>query len=160
RGAAQRDHGRVVGAERRARDEHVDADRLPELRHALAQTAVGRYAAGDDDALHASRVDRLAGGVDQHVDERLLDAGRDVGQITGGGRVLAHVLPDRRLEPTEAEVEPAALHARARKADRAGVAVAGQAIDHRPAGIAEAEDLRDLVERLADRVVARAAEAR
>jgi len=53
----------------------------------------------------------------------------------------------------------AVLEARAREADRGRVPVARQAVDHRTARIAEAEKLGRLVEGLANRVVAGAAEA-
>src|SRR5205823_7586396 len=73
-----------------------------------------------------------------------------------------HSFPTRRssdLEATEAEVEPSALQARALQADRPRVAALGEPLDRRPARVAETQELRDLVERLADGVVARPAKA-
>ena len=67
---------------------------VAELRHALAQPAVGGDAAGDDEALDAGGVERLGRGVDQHVDQRLLHAGRDVGELRrasgGWSRTYCH----------------------------------------------------------------------
>ena len=73
--------------------------------------------------------------------------------------VFGHVLRDRGLEPAEAELERArAADVRPRQRDRARIAFGREPIDARATRIAEAEQLRDLVERLAGRVVARAAE--
>src|SRR5207244_1707760 len=63
------------------------------------------------------------------------------------------------LETAEAEVEASALQRRAREPYGGRVATGGEPVDHRPARIAEAEELRGLVERLPDRVVAGAPEA-
>src|SRR5439155_19989486 len=83
----------------------------------------------------------------------------EVGTSVGSRRLVVHALPDRGLEATEAEVEPSALQARARQADRPRVATLGEPLDRRPARVAETQELRDLVERLADGVVARPAKA-
>src|SRR5207245_8157103 len=65
----------------------------------------------------------------------------------------------RRLETAEAEVEARALDARARQADRLRVSLLREPLDRGAARVAEPEQLGDLVERLADGVVPRAAEA-
>src|SRR5206468_2292542 len=64
----------------------------------------------------------------------------------------------RGLQAAEAEVEVALFHQRAREAMRARVAGHRLAVDCWAAGESEAQKLRDLVERLAGRVVARRAE--
>ena len=71
--------------------------------------------------------------------------------------MLADVVDDRRLQAAEAEVEPVVEH-RPREADRLGIAVQRGVVDRRPAGIAEVEEPRHLVERLAGGVVDRLAE--
>src|SRR5262249_54154644 len=65
-----------------------------------------------------------------------------------------------RLAAAEAEVEAASLDARPREADGPRIAARGGPLDCGPTGVAEPEQLRRLVECLADGVIARAAEAR
>ena len=71
---------------------------------------------------------------------------------------VAQVVEHRRLEAAEREVEVVQL--RARKVVERRVAVGGVTVDGGPAGVAEVEQLRDLVERLPGGVVAGAAEDR
>ena len=91
----------------------------------------------------------------EHVDDRGLERRGDVGDLGLG--MLAHVLHHRGLQPREREVVAVVEH-RARERDRVRIALACQAVDRRTAGIAEPEEPRDLVERLARRVVDRLAE--
>src|SRR5206468_12943410 len=91
--------------------------------------------------------------------QRLLQAGGHVGQRLGRRGMVAQILAQRGLEAAEAEVEAAALERSAREADRLGIALAREAVDRRPARVAQAEQLRRLVERLPHRVVARPPEA-
>ena len=60
----------------------------------------------------------------------------------------------RRLQPAEAEVERVALHLGQREPHRLRIPVRREHIDHRPARIPESQEFRDLVERLARRIVA------
>src|SRR5207249_11036745 len=113
----------------------------------------------DDQARDPGLDERLDGRVDEHVDERLLDARGEVRKRRGRRRLVVHALPDRRLETAEAEVEARALDAGAGEADRFGVSLLGEPLDRGPARVAEPQQLGDLVERLADGVVPRAAEA-
>jgi hypothetical protein len=69
--SGERDHRRVVGAERGPRHEHLDAALGAHRRHALAEAAVRGDAARHDEPLRAGLVERLDRRVDQHVDERL-----------------------------------------------------------------------------------------
>ena len=140
-----------------------------------AQPAVGRHAAGDADARAPdTAAPRRTSRSISAVDDDALKAGADVGDLALGQRrasvaaALAHVAQHRRLQAAEAEVE-IALAARARCGRHASAASsaarprdrcrsrASRSID-RPARIAEAEQLRHLVVRLARRIVARAAE--
>ena len=73
-------------------------------------------------------------------------------------RDLLGLEPHRRLEPGQREIGVAPAAHRPRQEEAAAVAAGGLALDLRPAGIAEAEQLRGLVEGLADGVVARGAE--
>jgi hypothetical protein len=121
---------------------------------------VRRHAAADDQALHAGRSERLAGRVHQHVDERLLDARCDVGQLGLAGPMVRAHCRDRGLEAAELKVEAPALQARAREPDGGRRARLREPVDDRAARVAQTEHLGDLVEGLADGVVARATEAR
>ena len=67
----------------------------------------------------------------------------------GCARTCVH---DRGLQPREREVEAVVEH-RPRERDRVGIAVAREPVDRRAARVAEAEEPRDLVERLARGVV-------
>ena len=62
------------------------------------------------------------------------------------------------LRPESEKSGSAPAQHRARQGEALGIALRGLALDLRPARIAEAEELRDLVEGLADRVVDRGAE--
>ncbi len=63
-----------------------------------------------------------------------------------------------RLESAETEIERIAFHAGERERHAVGIAEGRQAVDERPAGVAEAEQLGNLVESLARRIVARTAQ--
>ena len=78
-------------------------------------------------------------------------------EFAGAGDQIAH----GRLQAAEAEVEPVGVvQQRPRKAVFGWVAAAGRSFDRRPAGIRQAEQAGDFVERLAGRIVDRAAQRR
>ena len=93
-----------------------------------------------------------------------LKARRQVGpQLPGRRRAARSILPlhgvqHGRLQPAEAEVEPAGFEQRARKPERLRIAAARPRARRPGRRETEAEDGRDLVERLAGRVVERRAE--
>ena len=91
-------------------------------------------------------------------DDRALVGRGEVGATRVELRVaeVAHGVEQRRLEPGEREVEPG--HARDRERERLGVALAREPVDLGAAGVAEPEQPRALVERLAGGVVERRAE--
>ena len=90
---------------------------------------------------------------------RVLEAGAEIGErLTIGLAVLADPVHDAGLEPAEAEVGLVVTVHRARKLDGVRIAGAGNALDDCAARIAEAEDPGHLVQRLAGRVVSRAAD--
>ncbi len=91
----------------------------------------------------------------------MLERGAEVGLACfDEGRVLGHAVAqqveERGLEARERVV--VALDAGPCEAERPGVALGGQAVDHRAAGVGESHHLGALVERLARRVVDRRAE--
>ena len=91
-------------------------------------------------------------------------AARSATSSGGGGvpcvrRILApEGVEDGRLQPREAEGEPIVVEERPREGERRAVPAPGRPLDLGAAGIAQAEQAGDLVERLARRVVDRAAE--
>src|SRR5207247_888317 len=141
------DHRRVVGAELERRERGAGKRG--------AQLGVRRHASDDGDP---------AGPDLLRCDFRPLDEGADDRPLIRGGEVraaplqlvgpkLAHLVQERGLEPREGEVE--ARNAGDRECDRLGVALSCPPIDRRAARIAEAEQPRTLVERLAGGVVER-----
>ncbi len=99
--------------------------------------------------------------VGQHLRHRRLEAGGDVGRVLRrqrSSRVSGDDLRHRGLQPGEAEIAARAAQQRAREGEAGGVAPGGQAFQRRAARPAQAEHLGHLVERLAHRVVDRAAE--
>jgi hypothetical protein len=160
----QPDHRGVVGAVAQRRNDDLDAELGRGGARAPAQAGIGGDAAGDDQAIDPGVTGGGEGGIEQHVDHRFLEARRDVGPRRRGRAVLAHVQRHRGLDAAEAEVEAVSVRgrfeARAREARRAGVALLGERIDRAAAGIAEAEQLGDFVERFAGGVVARRPEQR
>jgi hypothetical protein len=78
--------------------------------------------------------------------------------VHGFNALLAHVAQHGRLQPAEREVEfvPFVLDLGERENNRAPVAPSREPVNHRPARIAQPDQLGNFVERLARRVVARA----
>ena len=98
---------------------------------------------------------RLAQPAGQRGHDRALVGGGEVGAPLRERFVVqvAHGVEERGLDPREGEVEPG--HARDRERERLGVAHAGEGVDRGAARVAEAEQPRALVERLAGCVVER-----
>src|SRR3954471_11590837 len=145
-----RDHRGVVRAQLGRRD----VDGHAEGGGALSQEAVRGDAAADGQprlrlqgALHAG---------DQRLDDRVLVARRQVGGEARGLLLpeLAHLVEQRGLQAREREVEPGDPRC-GRELERARVAGRRELRERRAARIAESEQPRALVERLAGRVVER-----
>ncbi len=117
------DHRRVVGAHLPARQEATATVGGTRAEQLLAQQRVGRHPTAEHDALRPDLLGGSAGLGDEHVDDRRLEGGGDVGRRDVG--VLADVVDDGRLEAAEAEVEPVVAH-RPREADAVGIAVEGR----------------------------------
>ena len=96
----------------------------------------------------------------QLADDRRLKARGKVGAALREAIVakVARRVDERRLEAREAEVEARVARHRDRERERVGIAVARDPLDLRAARVAEAEDPRRLVERLAGGVVERLTE--
>ena len=146
----RRDHRRVVGAERRAREHRAQPGRLGLVEHPGPQRGVGRDPAADDDRVDAGRARPPAAASSRA--RRRPRPGTTRRRRRPRLGVLADALHDRGLEPGEREVVAVVEH-RARERDRVRVALAREPVDDGSAGIAEPEEARDLVERLARRVV-------
>ncbi len=147
-----------VGAQPAAGHPQDDARRVAPLLGDGAQPGVGRHSPADDqvvDAVVAAGPHGLGG---QHVDDRLLEARRDVGHRHGHPVALLGLDPtgDRGLQPGEREVVGGVARAAepAREGDRPGSpARASRSIGGRREG--QVEHARDLVEGLAGGVVDR-----
>ena len=126
-----------------------------------AQGAVGGDAPGQDDALDPVMEGRLDGLPHEHLHDRRLERRGNVRDLRAlEGRVLLDVEGDRCLDAAEREVGSAVAHLRQREHDRLRIAAGRHAFDHGPPRKAEAEELRDFVERFAGGVVARLAHQR
>ena len=157
--AGGRDHRGVVGAVFGRRDVEREAVLGGRHRQRRAQAAVRGDAAAHDQRgqpLALARAPRLA---HQHVDDGGLKARAEIVQLLVARQLAAgEQRRHRGLEPREAEVEIVAPGQRARQRHRPRVAGRRQLVDRDAARIAEAEQLADLVERLARGVVARRAQ--
>ena len=122
-------------------------------RQHLAQPPVRADAAGDDERIEAGGPQRAQRLRDQRIDDRFLEAARDVGTRRVVEHAAAHGDDDRRLQPAEAEIEARPVEHRARELEHARAAALGEGRERGPARIAEAEQLRRLVEGLARGVV-------
>ena len=117
-----------------------------------AQGAVGGHAAGEHHPLHPDAQRRSYRLAHQHLHHRRLKGRRDIGHLGVAERpVTPHVERDRRLDPAEGEIARAVGHLRQRELDRAGVAALGRPLADRAPREAPAQELGDLVERLARR---------
>ena len=147
------DHRGVVGIEARARD--GDAR---DIGQAPGRARRQRPAAGDAAAQNRSRVARGADGAlqfrDQHVEHRILKAPGEVRPVAIQIVRRADGVQHGSLQAGERELEPIGDH-RAREVKTRGVTFARQLLDRAAARVAEAKQRRDLVERLAGRVIAR-----
>src|SRR5581483_4987802 len=159
------DHRGVVGAELGRRHDEAE-DVLPRGRFERGLEAlIGRHPAGDDeDALGAVpgvplvKRKRAGNSVAQDLGHRLLEARAEIGHVLFAQRRAGKCyVPERGLEPGEREMRLFASYHWPWKLDF-GTPLGGEALDLRSAGIAEPQQLRRLVEGLAERVVERRSE--
>ena len=151
-GGGERDHRAVVGAELRFRIEHLEAARPRRGIERRAQLPVGAHAASDDQPLQAGRLQRPEALRHQHLDH-------GVDERAGEIRRTRLLVLDRRghrgLQSGEAEFQVLAVQHRAWQAQASGNPRVGEARQRRPAWIAEAQELRGLVEGFSRGVVLR-----
>ena len=74
-------------------------------------------------------------------------------------RMAPQMIEHRRLDAAETEIEDVPFHFRFGEMDGARIAVLGELVDYRTAGISQREHARDFVVGFASRVVARATES-
>ena len=161
-----RAHGGVVGAQRLGRQEHPHPTPATERLERFPQQGVRRDAPAHHHDAAAGLLDRELDLRQDRVHHRLLKCGGEVGSnLARGGRCVAHrtrrphEVSQGGLQAAETQVETVAVvRERPRQAMRPRVAAGGGGLDLGPAGIAEAEQARRLVEGLARRVVDRAAQ--
>ena len=152
------DHRGIVGAQRAAAARRSAGRGSAASSSSAARTAVlaATPPATTSAVTSPIRSSARRSAVEHAVDRRLLEARGDVGV-----GVIARCRAARStalLSPANEKCGSPLPTQRARQADGARIAFQRQPLDRRPAGIAEAEDLGGLVERLAQRVVDRRAE--
>ena len=121
-GAEDRDHRAVVGAQGGPRRTQRDPVLRRPLGQQRAQPAVGRHPAADQQVRGSGRGAGVHGLGAQHVADRLLEAGGDVGQRDLQAVPLARLDPagHRGLHPGEGEVEAVPVLVLAARSARAG----------------------------------------
>src|SRR5713101_7610930 len=93
--------------------------------------------------------ERVRGAIDQTIADRQLDCRGKIGGYLGIERAaIGDDLPHRRLQPGEREIAPRSPFERSRQRESGGIAVARRALDRRPAGVVETQELGGLVESL------------
>ena len=124
--ASPRHHDRVVGAQRKRRGHQRHVPPRHRLKPA-AQVPVGGDAAGQDQRAAAGASPEppqgSLGAVDQHVADRGLEAGAEVGHRPprpGFGAERQDLVADRGLEPGEREVAAPAAEERPRQIEAGG----------------------------------------
>ena len=163
-GAGPGDHRAVVGAQSRRRRHQFGADLEGDAVQDLADRLVGRDAAGADQRLgridpQAEHAQPRAQPVLHDIDDGLLERGAEIGDIlVAERRDFFRLDAQRGLQARQRKVRVAAAVHRARQSKALRIAARRLLLHQRAAGIAEPEQFRGLVERLADGVVDRAAE--
>src|SRR4051812_30267399 len=147
------DHRRVVRAQVKSGDPHPPAQLVAARRDPFAQRLISGDAAAEGEALDALLGDRLARAPRQRVDDGLLVGGGQIGKPLACCRLaqVAHLVEKRGLEPAEAQVVIPRVGAR--ELDGRSLAALGGRLDQWAAWIAETQNPRALVERLAGSVV-------
>ncbi len=150
------DHRRVVRAQARRRIRELEPTTLSLFVHPSLELRIRRNSTGNRDPPDASLLDGSHGSVRQHVHHGGLEAGRYILDPKLGASITEE--PEhRRFEPAEAEVQRA-VQLRAGEMHSFRVAIFGQSVDNRPAGIAQSDRPCRFVERFARRVVSGATE--
>ena len=119
-----------------------------------AELGVRRDAAHDGDPLETGRLGRRAQPLHERTHDRALVRRREVcppGARVSTGSEIAYGVEKRGLEPGEREVETG--HAGDREVERRRIAFPSDSIDRSASRVAETEQPRTLVERLARGVV-------
>ncbi len=146
------------------RGDHRQAGLGGEPGQAAPDRLIGGDAARDDERARRDAGRRAAAQtgprpVDQHIDDRGLEGGAEIGDVAVRERrdALRHQ-PHRRLQPREREIRVGPSLHRPREVEALGIALGRLALDRGATRIGQSEHLGDLVEGLADRVVDGAAE--
>ena len=166
-GAGPGDHGAVVGAKLRRRHHERDAGLEGDPLQHLADRLVGGDAAGGDQrgrraVAVAEQLQAGAQPVVDDLDNRLLERGAEIGDVlVAERRDASRPRAAARSSSPDSEKSGSARPCIGRgSAKRVAIAARRFLLDLRSAGIAEAQQLRGLVEGLADGVVDGGAEQR
>ena len=124
-----RGHRGVVGAQFRRGDHDFDRLVCGEFRQPIAQPAVGSDSSADQQHLTSGASDGLSAFLDEHVDNRLLIRGGQVGDARGlqcdrlksAMRRPLDFVQEGRLESAEAEIELSTVDQRPRKTHSPGI---------------------------------------
>src|ERR1039458_4604541 len=147
----RRDHRRIVGAQPWKREQQLEAVIPAAIGQRSTEATVNGNASRSTHGLDASfggGAKRLA---NEHVDNRLLKARADI--LDTMLWVLAQKVKHGGLEAAKTEIVARVVEHAPWKLDGRGVSLLGSLLDFRAAGVTQAQQLGDLVERLASRVV-------
>jgi hypothetical protein len=121
---------------------------------------IGRHATADRQPLRAGALERLPRLRDQHIDDGFLETGRQIralrvgqGEAALGLAVSVNFVKHGGFEAAEAKIEAVVVQEGAGKGMSPRISSPRRAFHGRPAGEAELQNRRHLVERFARRIV-------
>ena len=140
---------------------HANAARGTHGVELFAQQAVGPHTAGHHQALHARLLHGFDGFFDQHLNNRRLRAGRQIGLVRGQvGPQFIRLGEHCRFQAGKGKVQITAVQQGPGQFKRLRVAAFGQLGQLRPARVRQAQQLGRFVKGLASGIVNRLAQNR
>src|SRR5215217_3421685 len=165
-GSGPGDHGAIVGAERNRGDDELGAEVFAGRFEGFGNALIGGDATGDDEANRLARkecckaLQGLPGAETNDLGDSFLKTGSDISHILVGERGQRLGLKTHGgFEAREGKIEPLFAHKRFWELEPLGISLLGDALDGRAARMAKGQELGDLVEGFAERVVDGAAPA-
>ena len=120
---------------------------------------IGANAAGDDQLFQAADLDRLQGLFHQHLDDRILEAARDIGaSLFAEHTRFPHLGQYSRFQAAETEIQIARVQHRTWKLNRLRSPAHGELCECRTTGVRQTEQFGCFIEGFAGGIVKRLAE--